>query len=632
MCGIRGVYYLGAEGRERAAASPDPTPAMAGAIVHRGPDADGFHADGRVRLGHRRLRIIDLEGGIQPMSTEDGRVWITFNGEIFNFQELRSDLEAKGHRFRTKSDTEVILHLWLEHGEACVTRLRGQFAFAIWDASRELMFVARDRLGIKPLYYAVDGERLLFASEAKSILAALDEVPPIDETAVVDYFTYLYVPAPKTIYRGISKLEPGHSMRITPEGHEISRYWDLEFADPGSTDEASAARDVLESLREAVRVRLVSDVPLGAFLSGGIDSSAVAALMAEEVRDPIRTFSVGFREAAFDELPYARSMAERIGSRHFEKVVPADPATVFDRIGRFYDEPFADSSAIPTYTVSGITREEVTVALSGDGGDENFAGYRRYRFDRLENQVRRWIPRFVRRTAVAGLARVYPKADWLPQPLRAKTLLGNLAQDPDRGYFLTQSALPRSILDTMLARDLVTRLRDYDPFDTMRPHFERAPSDPLSRIQYVDFKTYLPDDILTKVDRASMAHSLEVRVPILDHRFVERFAALPAHQKVRGGRGKHALREALRARIPASVLDGTKRGFDTPLKSWMRGPLRGAVAEAIEALPRDWFHKPALTRVLAEHEAGKRDHGRLLWSLLVLEHWRRRHAVGGLAA
>lgn len=629
MCGICGVYYCrGGDPNE-----PDPTRAMAAAIPHRGPDAEGFHATGRVRFGHRRLEIIDLEGGVQPMSNDDESVWITFNGEVFNFMELREELEARGRRFRTRSDTEVLVRAYEEYGTSMVEKLRGQFAFAIYDARDESMLLARDRLGIKPLYYRVEEGRVLFASEIKAILPALDAPPPVDATAVVDYFTYLYVPAPKTIFEGIRKLEPGHVLEVKPDRVEDRRYWDLEFEPEPVADEAALCREIVDRLREAVRIRLVSDVPIGAFLSGGIDSSAVAALMAEERGSAIDTFSVGFRESEWNELPYAREMAARIGSRHVERIVPVDPEHVFARIAPVFDEPFGDSSAIPTYTVSGITREHVTVSLSGDGGDENFAGYRRYWFDRFENRLRSMIPRAVRRGVFGPLASVYPKADWLPQAFRAKTLLGNLAADGDRGYFRTQSALPRTLIDRMLAPDVRRDVADYDAFVAMERHYKRAPKDPLSRIQYVDFKTYLPDDILTKVDRTSMAHSLEVRVPLLDHEFVERVAKIPSGLKLQGKTSKAIFKRALEGIVPERTLHRPKRGFSVPLAQWMRGELAEALDSVLVEPGLDAFlDREAVRGMIAKHRSGVRDFAIPLYSVLAFGGWYRAYASPERAA
>jgi len=628
MCGICGIYAFGSG----VLGPGDPLPAMTGALRHRGPDAEGFHAEGRVGLGHRRLKIIDLATGDQPLANEDGSVWVTYNGEIFNFVELRAWLEKRGHRFRTRSDTEVLVHLYEEAGESGVERLRGQFAFAVWDARRERLLLARDRLGIKPLYWTVDAGRLVFASELKGILPALATPPAVDEEALLDYLTYLYVPAPKTIFRGIRKLEPGHTLVVTPEGTRERRYWDLAFPEGGAPgpSEDEVAVEILELLREAVRIRLVSEVPLGAFLSGGIDSSAVVALMAEASAEPIRTFSVGFREARFDELPHARALAERVGARHFETVVDARPDAVLDRIGAVYDEPFADSSAIPTYTVSEITRQHVTVALSGDGGDENFAGYRRYAFDVLENRIRRRIPRPLRRGILGPLARIWPKSDWLPRALRAKTLLGNLAAEADRAYFQTQSAAPRAILDRMLRGDLRAKLRAYDPFAVLERHFAVAPRDPLARIQYVDFKTYLPDDILTKVDRASMAHSLEVRVPILDHLFVEQVARIPSSWKLRGREGKAIFKRALRGTVPDDTLERGKMGFSVPLAGWMRREFHEAF-EACLADPSmaEFFDRSALEGMWRRHRAGIRDFATPLYAVLAFWQWHRNFGAPG---
>jgi len=624
MCGIAGIFY-----RDRSRpASLEEVQAMAAVLRHRGPDAAGAWVDGPVGLGHRRLRIIDLEGGGQPMVSEDGRTAVVFNGEIYNFRELRAELRAAGHRFAGQSDTEVLLHAYEQLGARCVERLRGMFAFAVWDGRTRRLFLARDRVGIKPLYYSWDGERFLFGSELKAILQHPAVARALDPFALDEYLTYLYVPAPRTIFRGVAKLRPGHTLTVSAAGIADREYWDLTFEPrtaPGRPD--SAAR-LLEALRDAVRAHLVSDVPLGAFLSGGVDSSAVVALMAGLLEAPVRTTSIGFRDGGYDELPFARMVSRRFGTQPHERRVEADAAAVLDRLVWHFDEPFADSSMVPTYAVSQAAREAVTVCLSGDGGDENFAGYRRYRFDLLEQRLRRLLPGALGSALCGTLGRLYPKADWLPRPLRAKTLLTNLSLSPERAYFHSMSWFTPAMKAQLYAPGLRSALQGYDPFLVMAPHFQRARGwDPLSRLQYVDIKTYLADDILTKVDRASMAHALEVRVPLLDHQVMEHAAGIPAGDKLRGGEGKYILKQALAGLLPEAVLHRPKMGFAIPLAGWLRGELKEAFEDAVlapDAFLAGLCDPAPIRRWWSQHQRGTRDYAYHLWALLVLERWGRR--------
>jgi len=604
---------------------------MADTLVHRGPDDAGYFADGPVGLAFRRLAIIDLAGGAQPLFNETGDVAVTANGEIYNFRELRAELEAAGHRFRTGSDCEVIAHLYEEEGERLAERLVGMIAFCVVDlrGERPKLLLGRDRLGIKPLYYAETPAGLSWASEPKALLERGELDRALRPEALLDFLVQGYVGGDRAAWAGMRRLPPGHVLAWEPgRPARVRRYWDLPTAElrgPASGDE------ILEWLDRVVDDRLVADVPLGAFLSGGIDSTAVVTSMARQTDEPVVACSVGFRERSHDELELARATASRLGAVHHTEVLEADPSLAIETLPWFYDEPLADPSTVPTYLVSRMAREHVTVALSGDGGDETFAGYRRYVHDVVENRLRRRLGpagRALCRTAGS----VYPKLDWAPRFLRGRTFLSNVGDEPARAYWRSVTQLGRSDALRLLAPDVRRRLADHDPFHAFRAHYDRPTvDDPLYRAQYADFHTYLPDQILAKVDRASMGVSLEVRVPLLDHRFGERFANLPAEEKVCGGRGKHALREALRSRLPADVLDGRKRGFDTPLQRWIRGPLAGAVRDAVESLPADWFDRAALARCLEEHTGGARDHSRLLWSALVLEHWRRRHRVEGLA-
>jgi asparagine synthase (glutamine-hydrolysing) len=624
MCGIAGIFHPGLS----EVACGDQLQRMTSVLFHRGPDEGSSYVDGPIGLGHRRLKIIDLAGGRQPIFNEDGTKAIVFNGEIYNFQALRNTLHKAGHRFQTRSDTEVILHAYEEYGEGCVHHLRGMFAFAIWDGRKRELFLARDRVGIKPLYYYWDCRTFLFASEIKAILQDPTVRREIDPCALDDYLTYLYIPAPKTIFRGIKKLLPGHTLTVSAQGLREKEYWDLAFEPKDSLTEADYAAGLLEKIRESVALHMVSDVPLGAFLSGGVDSSAVVGLMAGVLDQPVNTASIGFRDDDFNELPYARAVGQRFHTRAHERTVEASAAKIFDTLVWHFDEPFADSSMVPTYYVSQAAREVVTVCLSGDGGDENFAGYRRYRFDALENRVRMALPQALRAPLFGALGRLYPKADWLPQVFRAKTLLTNLALTPEEGYFHTMSWFTPGMKSLLYQDWLKGALGDYQSSAVMQAYFDRVRDwDPLSRIQYVDIKTYLADDILAKVDRASMAHALEVRVPLLDHEVMEYAARIPARYKLHRGEGKYIFKRALQDLLPPEVLNRPKMGFSPPLTRWFRGDLQSLFEQQVlakETFIGSFFDLQPIHRWWAQLQRGTRDYSPYLWALLVLECWGRR--------
>ncbi|MFT4537865.1 MAG: asparagine synthase (glutamine-hydrolyzing) [Planctomycetota bacterium] len=607
--------------------------AMLDTLVHRGPDDEGLWSEAPFALGFRRLSIIDVSGGHQPLFNETGDVAVVSNGEIYNYRELRDGLIQRGHHLRTGSDMETLAHLYEEKGADMVHDLVGMFAFAIADRrdpARPRLLLARDRVGIKPLYWGETPTGLAFGSEAKALLATGLFAREMRPEALLDYLIQGYGLGAESAWKGIHRLPPGHVLEWTQEeGARTRRYWDLPtdgLRGPAKNEE------VLELFDRVVRDRLVSDVPLGAFLSGGVDSTAVVGSMAEALDERVVACTVGFHERSHDELAQARETAKALNAVHHTEVLEPDPRLAVDVLPWHFDEPLADPSTVPTYLVSEVARRHVTVAISGDGGDEVFAGYRRYVHDLAENRVRQSIGAPGRRIAGA-LGSLYPKLDWAPRVFRAKTFLSNLARDPAAAYFDSVSQLSRVGAERLLAPDVRAALRAYDPLDHFRDLYDRPRAvDSLYRAQYADFHTNLPDRILAKVDRASMAVSLEVRVPILDHRFVERFVHLPASEKVNANRGKHRLREALRPRLSASVLDGTKRGFDTPLKTWIRGPLSDIVHDTIETIPEDWFDRSALRTLEQEHASGLHDHSRSLWGLLVLEHWRRRHEVSGLAS
>jgi asparagine synthase (glutamine-hydrolysing) len=619
VCGIVGM--LGREGEQVEASLIQ---AMCQTIVHRGPDDQGVYVNRHVGLGMRRLSIIDLSGGKQPIHNEDKSVWVVFNGEIYNFPELRAELEARGHQFYTHTDTEVIVHLYEEMGADCVTRLRGMFAIALWDERRQAMLLARDRLGKKPLYYAQQGGRLYFGSEIKAILAAAPSLAGVNPEGVLQFFYFGYIPDPSSAFQQISKLSPGHLAEYKNGEIKVREYWDLpEYGtyDPGS-DEA-CLQEMEEKLAEAVRIRLISDVPLGALLSGGVDSSVVVALMARASSSPVKTFSIGFRKEDFNEAEYARTVAERFHTEHHELIVEPNIAETLDGLTRMMEEPFGDSSMIPTFHVSRMARQHVTVALSGDGGDELFAGYDRY----VVNLKRRhfevipsWVGHLYRN-------HVYPR---LPSDVKGRKLAWNVTLPSRDRYLDGISFLPALNRERNLFCDeFLEHARAYaDPFLQFQRYYDNARAhDQLSRLLYLDTKTYLTADIMTKVDRMSMATSLEMRAPILDHVFVEWVTSLPVKYKFRDGKPKFMLKKlAKRLDIPSVVLNRPKQGFALPLKHWMRNELKDGLVQILEdprTLQRGYFRPQAVRSIVNEHFRGRRDHSGVLWLLLVLELWHR---------
>jgi asparagine synthase (glutamine-hydrolysing) len=612
---------------------------MNAAQFHRGPDDGDVHLEPGIGLAHRRLSIIDLSTGRQPQFNEDGSVAVVFNGEIYNYRELVAELAAVGHAFRTRSDTEVIVHAWEEWGARCVTRFRGMFAFALWDRRRTTLFLGRDRLGVKPLYYAMlpDGT-LAFASELKALALHPGLPLELDPEAIEDYFALGYIPEPRSIYRSVRKLPPAHVLTVrtgaalpAPE-----RYWDVQFEPRARRiSERDACAELRERLRESVGLRMISDVPLGAFLSGGVDSSAVVATMAGLSDAPVSTCSIAFTDPSHDESAYAQQVAQRYTTRHFVETVQTDDFDLLDALARMYDEPFADSSAIPTYRVCELARRHVTVALSGDGGDESFGGYRRYRRHLSEERVRRWLPAPLRRGVFGLLGRVYPKADWAPRPLRAKTTFQALGRDPVEAYFRSVNVLHDETRAALYTRTFKSRLAGYRALELFRQHAARTQADnPLALVQYLDLHTYLPGDINVKVDRASMANSLEVREPLMDHPLVEWLASLPATMKVHGGEGKYLLKKAMEPDLPAAILYRRKQGFAVPLCGWFRGPLRQRVREALfgaRLADTGLFDTGTLRHLVDAHLSGARDYSAPLWSLLMFEAFLRNAQRPGAA-
>jgi len=612
----------------------DTLAAMVAAVAHRGPDESGVHVSGPLGIGHSRLSILDLSHGRQPLFSEDRGAAVIGNGEIYNAVELREELESRGHRFSSRSDTEVIVHLYEEKGADCVADLRGMFAFAVADFHNRRLLLARDRMGKKPLFLADDGRRLAFCSELKSLLAGGLISGEIDPQAVELYLTYGYVPSPWSIFKGVVKLPPGYLAVCGPDGMRQERYWDLEFDPTPDLVERDAAEELEAILEEAVRVRLMSDVPLGAFLSGGIDSGTIVALMSRSSDVPVKTHTVGFDDPTLDERDDAASVSAALGSDHVATEVRTDLIDVLPRVAWHLDEPFADPSAVPTWYVSRETRRRVTVALSGDGGDELFAGYPwRYRMHLWEEKIRPFVPTPVRQGLFPFLSRHWPQSLAIPRVLRGKSLLENLSVDADRAYFLDRSVIGAELRDRLRGDGLRDLVRGFDPFVALEPHIARAPQDDvLSRALYLDIKTWLTDDILVKVDRMSMAHSLEVRCPLLDQEVVEFAGRVPSSLKLGRGMTKILLRGLAKRLLPREILERPKRGFVPPISRWLRSELKEFTREMLlgsEARTRDLLNAKEVGRFLDDHESGRIDAGWPIWALLMLEMWGRTVADGG---
>ena len=631
MCGIVGIFDI----TEKRAVNRDLLSRMNETQFHRGPDESGLHLEPGLGFGHRRLSIIDLSSGQQPLFNEDKTVVVTYNGEIYNFLELSKELKKLGHQFRTHCDTEVIVHAWEEWGASCVERFRGMFAFALWDRRQETLFLARDRLGIKPLFFAeLPGGWFIFGSELKSL--SVHETLPreIDPTAVEDYLAFGYVPEPKTIYQGVYKLSPGFTLSIRRGQKDLrpQQYWDVSFKSHEPLSEESVAETLIRRFKEAVHIRMIAEVPLGAFLSGGVDSSGVVAMMAESSEDPVNTCSISFGDPAFNESLYADLVARQYQTDHRAEQVDPDDFTLVDQLAALYDEPYADSSALPTYRVCELAKKQVTVVLSGDGGDENLAGYRRYRWHTYEEKMRSLLPAALRRHLFGILGGVYPKADWAPKIFRAKSTFQAMARDSLSGYLHSVSVLSDHMREQLFSERMKNRLQGYRAVEVFRRHAANTPTDhPLSLVQYLDMKTYLPGDILTKVDRASMAHALEVRVPLLDHELVDWFSGLAPEFKLRGREGKYIFKKSLESRLPNDILYRPKMGFSIPLASWFRGPLREKVREGIlGSMMADsgLFNRSYLERLVNQHQSGIRDYSASIWSLLMFSAFLKNHDSG----
>jgi len=629
MCAISGIFDL----YQPATVDAALLQAMTDSQRHRGPDGAGVHREAGIGLGHRRLAVIDLATGQQPLFNEDHSAAVIFNGEIYNHRELAAELVRYGHIFRSLCDTEVIIHAWEQWGRRCVERLRGMFAFAIWDRHKQCLFLARDRLGIKPLHYAVlPTGQLIFASEIKALLCHPQVKRELDPCAIEEYFALGYVAEPRSIYRQIFKLQAGHSL-LVQRGATLESpqpYWDVDFSRSSSSTLEDAIEELQGRLQETVHAYSRADVPLGAFLSGGVDSSAVVAMMAAASRHPIQTCSVAFSDASYDESVYANAVAQRYTTCHHQLSILATDACLIDQLANSYDEPYADSSALPTYRLCQMARQHVTVALSGDGGDETMAGYRRYRWHLHEERWRSVLPLALRSAVFGTLAACCPKADWAPQPLRAKTSLQALACDSTLAYFNTVSLMRDAARSSLFGPKLKAELDGYHASTVMQRYAERcSSSDALARIQYLDLKTYLTGDILTKVDRASMAHGLEVRVPLLDHQLVEWLATLPASYKLNGSTGKYLFKRMLAPYLPNQLLYRKKMGFSLPLASWMRAGLQPLLLRALHSShlqDSGLFAPDQIQRLYKQHMSGRHDHSAALWALLMFEAFLRLRA------
>lgn len=630
MCGIAGIYQL----KTQATPESQVLAKMNDSQWHRGPDAGDYFFQPTVGLAHRRLSIIDIAGSPQPMQSANAQACIVFNGEIYNYRELRQELLGKGYQFNTNGDTETILNAWLEWGEDCVHHLRGMFAFAIWDNSRQCLFLARDRLGIKPLFYSLlDDGQFIFGSELKVLRNHPDFVTTLRDSTIEDYFSFGYIPEPYTIYQHSYKLAPGNTLLLQHGQTQLSepkQYWDVPTQWQTAVTEQELSAELITRFREAVDIRLVAEVPLGAFLSGGVDSSAVVAMMAGLQKDPVNTCSIGFDSPQFNETEFARQVAARYNTNHHENIVSQNDFELLDQLADLYDEPYADSSAIPTYRVCQMARQHVTVALSGDGADELFAGYRRYKLHLNEERFRNWLPLAIRKPVFGLLGKIYPKLDWAPRFLRAKTTFQSLAMDTVAGYHNSIAILRQDQRDRLFSPAFKQRLNGYSSLEVFRRYGSKVQHlDPMKIAQYLDMKTYLVGDILTKVDRASMAHSLEVRVPFLDHKFVEWAFTAESGANLQNGVGKFSLKKALEPHLPHDVLYRKKMGFAVPLAEWFRGPLQQKLQDKLLSdvmINSGYFNVAELKQLIDDHKRALKDNSAALWTLLMFSAFLERNS------
>ncbi|MFT2090404.1 asparagine synthase (glutamine-hydrolyzing) [Paraglaciecola sp. 2405UD69-4] len=627
MCGIAGFTQFSAPVGNKKTLEQ-----MGNALIHRGPDAGGEYIDDLVGLAHRRLSIIDLsELGNQPMFSHDRKLVIAFNGEIYNFSELREELLAKGYPLKTPGDTEVILALYELEGEACLQKLNGMFAFALWDIEKEKLFIARDRIGKKPLYYLQDNDRFAFASEIKAILTLPNVPRDIRLDAVYDFFAYQYVPDPKSIFTHIHKLPPGHYMTVDATGMKTTQYWDISFGHTSHDSEALLTKKLQEIATQCTNQRMVSDVPLGAFLSGGVDSSGVVAMMSANSDLPIKTCTIGFDEEKFNETEFAKEVADKYHTEHHEFTVHQNVADNLEKIAEYFDEPFADPSLVPTYFVSELARQEVTVAIAGDGGDEVFAGYEKYTTDATENMLRSKFPITIRKHLFPKLANMLSKSN-SKLCRKGNSLLTSLSQEPEMGFYTTNSQISDKQWNRLVKSDVKMKLGDYHPSQiTIDAYRNSDGPDHLSKILYTDMKTYLPGGILVKVDRMSMANSLEVRAPLLDKDVIEFSATLPSAMKYKNGEKKHILKEAFKPMLPDGILYRKKMGFSVPLATWFRSEIKEIAerhlinqAQGLKAI----FNHNYVKTLWNEHQNNTADHSNLLWSMLMYEMWWVKYSQG----
>ncbi|MDP1629217.1 MAG: asparagine synthase (glutamine-hydrolyzing) [bacterium] len=625
MCGIAGKLYFNPEHQVERGLILN----MTRELAHRGPDDEGVWIKNNIGLGHRRLSIIDLSpSGHQPMSDAEGKIWITYNGEIYNFLELRRDLEKE--EFRSKTDTEVIIYLYKKYGVDCLKYLRGMFAFAIWDDEKKQLFLARDRVGKKPLKFFHGPDFFIFASELKAILKDPKVPKEPDFEAIHHYLTFQYAPAPLTGFAGIKKLPPAHFMIVRQDGtYDIQRYWKLDYSEKLNLSEKEWRQKILDKLEESVKLRMISDVPLGAFLSGGIDSSAIVGLMSKISSKPVKTFTIGFKETSHNEIPYARRIAELFKTEHTEFVVKPDAVEILPKLARQYEEPYADSSAIPTWYLAELTRKYVTVALNGDGGDENFGGYTRYNAYKLFYKFHR-LPKILRKKLMPELARLAAKIFFFgPRKEKALRFLKELSAAPERSYLELVSYFNQDQKEKLYADHFKNLVSKADSFKFLAAKFEEAKNfDWLDQALYADFNTYLPDDLMVKIDIATMARSLEGRSPLLDHEFLELTAKIPSSLKIRGRQKKYIFKKALKNFLPQETLYRTKMGFGVPLERWFKNELKDYLKSILlseKALNRGIFKKSEIERLIGRHTAGKTNYAHHLWALLTLEHWFREY-------
>jgi len=619
MCGITGMVYH--QDGERA--SQDVLQRMCRSLIHRGPDDEGYFVNRTVGLGMRRLQIIDLSTGHQPISNEDGRYWIVFNGEIFNYQELRDDLERKGHRFQTSTDTETIIHAYEEYGLDCASKLNGMFAFAIWDKELKQLVIARDRLGVKPLYYYMDERCLVFGSELKALLACPEVPRSVNFEALDVFLTFEYVPSPMSMFQGIKKLPPGHFLILRHGVIDIKQYWSIDYATENSEH---PEQDLYELLKDAVRLRMISDVPLGAFLSGGVDSSAVVCMMSELVEQPIKTFSIGFDDPSYNELSYARQVANHFKTDHHELTIQPDIVGLVEGLIHYLDEPLADVSVFPTYLVSKLAREHVTVVLSGDGGDELFAGYDWYVADRVDQYYRK-LPKFLRQSLMPGLLDLLPPSSQKKGLVnKAKRFVSGAVQGEHLHHYRWTMYANQEMKQNLYDSSMWGRIPNRNAESRFVPYLNQYPQAPrIWRQQYADIHSFMVDDILVKVDRMSMANSLEARTPFLDYRMVEFAMRLPSNLNLQGLQTKALLKRSLRGKVPDEILYRKKEGFSIPMKHWLREelkPMLGDVLSADRMKREGYFNSAYIDTLKDEHWRGTANHAHELWSLMMFEIWK----------